>query len=298
MKSGKGGEIIWTEIQYKDYTNLVPFETISYQWTLNDPQPKLAFDIKDTNSQLSFEIGQQVILHDENTPGSSSEAAIPGVNLARNIINLADTANWSAAGTNAALVVTPGNATMHLTFSNSPVGAGYLQQSTAPGIIQAGLSYMFSAYITGSGSPTNIQYLLQINWLDAGNNVISSITGQANAPGTQTRLNISGAAPTNAYAAQIWLGAVSTNSTNSGTITISTVQFEPMTFVDQGVSYPTPDNNFNQVICNILPDKSCARATRIYAGTFDDMQVEYDGPSRVWHMSVVGTGFIMENQSG
>src|SRR5581483_7576759 len=121
----------------------------------------------------------------------------------------------------------------------------------------------------------------------------STITGTFT-PGAQTQENITGTAPANAAYALIAFGGQTTSSTNSGTITWASPQFEPMWFSDKGVSYPTPDCNFAQVNSVILPDGTTSRKCRLFAGYVEDHINSYVGKQRHTAVQVASSSKLLE----
>ncbi len=291
---------MYTLIGSFDYTAYIDYNSISITQSINDPLPKASFDLYDEGSQILLSIGQEIIIHDENAlpefgVGGGVIAAVPAHNILRNANDFRDTTIWTTGGPNASLLSLVGVADYQMIFSNAGAGQGYVQQISLQGYVQPGQSYMFSVYVTGT-APVNIQYFLQITWLDAGSNVISSISQIAGPPTSETRETLSGVAPANAVFAQVQFGGQPTVAgSNSGTILFGTPQFEPMWFVAEGVSYPTPDCNFNQPDCAYMPDNTTSRSSRLFAGFIDDLQVAYDGPNRVYTVSCAGGAAHFEN---
>ena len=310
---------MYTCINGFSHTFDIPNDTLSFQDTISDPLPRADFDIYDPGALMSYDTGQEVVIWDENaaaiTFGGVTIASPPSQNFLINAI-LSSTANWTTSGTNAGLL-TGWNGTVSMTFNNSPVANGLANQTTLYGYIHPGQSYMLSVWVTGI-SPVNIQSIVQMLWLDASGNFISNVYNIGTPPASNTRISISGVAPANAYFVQVQFGGQATNATNSGTILfsgssgggvygtakygsatyggITSVQLEPMWFTKEGVSYPTPDLNPTASPATILlPDGTLSRYCRLFAGTIDTLQVEYQGTLRIWHVSCAGSKGILEN---
>lgn len=255
------------------------------QWSqaLSDPASTWDFVLDDINQTINVQNFQPVIVFDETLPPIALVATVPSWNFAVNGNFFGGLASWTNAGTNGSLI-TPVNTSFGfagMTFANSPVGSGYVQQTTLAGYVQSGVSYIFSLYVIGQSSPTNIQYFLQVNWLDVNGNTLSSVTMTPVAPPlSQQHVTISGVAPANTAFAQIQLGGIATNATNSGQIIFGNAQFEPMWFANKGVVYPTPDINNAQVNCVRMPDGTTSRKCRLFAGYVEDHINVYVGKQR------------------
>ena len=294
----------WVTVGGFDRTNNLDFSDsgsspIEFHNLLGDGSSKADIRIADIASNLSFVNGQSVEIWDENAPTANiSQPTIPAHNLLRKAVALNDTVNWIVTVTNGATVNTSGVFSFTVTYSNnsvSPLVAG-LRQYCAAGYVFPGQQYMLSAYVSGSGI-SNVQYIFIIYWLDAGYNIISNVQTVAAVPGTQTRVSVSGVAPANTYTCICYLTTQASNATNAGVVTIGTPQLEPMYFVSQGVSYPTPDCNFNQTNCTRMPDDTISRTARLFSGYIDDIKISYDGPNRIWELSCAAASALLENDA-
>lgn len=264
---------------------------ITYSATLSDPATTWDFVVDDVNQTLSIQNFQPVIVWDENVPPLGGVAMIPSMNFVRNGLHL-DQAPSSVGGTLSSITI-PIGYTVNMTFSNNALGSGYVQQQTLLGYVQPGVQYMFSAYINAT-SPVNIQYLLEIDWLDINGNVLSSVTGAATPPTSQQRLNITGTAPANTIYILVKVGGQTTSTTNSGTLTIGTLQLEPMWFTSKGVSYPTQDCNFNQQTCVLMPDGTTSRKCRLFSGYVEDHINAYAGKQRHTTVQCASSSKLLE----
>src|SRR5256885_1290532 len=140
---------MWTEINGFDFTALVPRESITSSSSINDPLPQLDFDLLDPGSQIALAIGMEVILHDENLPPDAGGIIpIPARNMLQKAVFFPDTTAWTTTGTLANRITraTPDSASITMTFSNNALGSGFIQQTTLPGYIKAGQTYMLSVY--------------------------------------------------------------------------------------------------------------------------------------------------------
>lgn len=274
----------------------VPFDTIQFAANISDTLPRVDFDIWDQGGTMSFDIGQEVILWDENAPRINNGAtpSPPSQNYIINPVFGFGSANWTDASSGH---ITFSSFTAILTFSNLAVNPYWIYQNTLRGYAHPGMQYMLSCYVT-EASLVNGNAFLTIFFLDANGNGISSFVNTFTPTTTNTRYNISAVAPANAMFIQVQVGGNATNATNSGTITFSSVQLEPMWFTDPSfgpISYPTPDLNFTQVSCYLLPDNTSSRYARFFAGFIDDWKVEWDGKLRIWHISCAGSQALLEN---
>jgi hypothetical protein len=276
----------------------VPFDTITFTGTVGDPSPPRAdFDIWDQGGLLSFDIGQEVIIWDENAPAINGGAtkSPPSQNYLINPTWGFGAANWTdASGGHITYPAT--NAV--LTFSNLAVASYYIYQQTLRGYVHPGVQYMLSCYVV-EAALSNGNAFLAIQFQDASGNTLSTTYNTFTPTTTNTRYNVSVVAPANTVFIVAQVGGNATNSTNSGTITFTTVQLEPMWFASSNypvpVSYPTPDINVNQVSCYLLPDNTCSRYARLFAGYIDDWQTEWDGKLRIWHIACAGSSALLDN---
>ena len=289
---------MWVTCAGFDRTNNLDFDEhgnspIDFTNALGDVHSKADIRICDVGSNLSFQNGMDCVIWDE-----TSSVGIPAHNLLRKAVLLTDTVNWIVTNTNGATVNTGGISSFTVTYSNNSVAplVGGLREYCASGYIFPGQSYMASAYVSGSGI-NNVQYFFQIAWLDANYNVVSSSSASGAIPGSRTRISVSAVAPANIQNAYVLFATQATNATNAGTVTIDTLQFEPMYFASQGVSYPTPDCNYNQTNCSLMPDSTVSRYCRLFSGYIDDIHVAYNGPNRIWTLSCAAASALLENDA-
>jgi hypothetical protein len=306
---------MWTVIGDFDRTNNIDPPQYELHLGIQDDLPSLKFDLDDNGSQINLQPGMEMIVYDETQQDIVNN--IPMV-PARNILvnpSIAFLTNWTANGNASSTIVWSqpssgpnlGRFIATQTFSNTAVGSGYYSQNTLINYVQPGQSYCFSYWVEITGTLTNCNAFAKLQFLDGGLNVIGSATTDTfttTTGNTWQRRSITATAPAGAVYAQVQWGGNTTNATNSGVIvwggtTQHTVAFqlEPMWFVDQGVSYPTPDLGYYIVGSGAdLPDGTDSRRCRLFAGYIDDVQVEYiGGTNRLYHVSCAGPGWVLEN---
>jgi hypothetical protein len=272
----------------------VPYDTIQIAATLADALPRVDFDIWDQGGQMFFDVDQEVIVWNENAPPINGGAtpSPPSQNYLINPQWAFGAANWNDASLGH---ITYPATNAVLSFGNIAVFSYYIWQTTLKGYAHPGVQYMLSVYAL-EASLVNGNAFIAIQFQDAANNVLGSTTYNTFTPTTSnTRYNVSATAPANTMFIVAQVGGNATNSTNSGTITFSSVQLEPMWFVTERISYPTPDLNTSQVSVYLLPDNTCSRYARFFAGFIDDVQWEWDGKLKIWHISCAGAQAILEN---
>jgi hypothetical protein len=276
----------------------VPLESISIDERMNDPLPTATFDILDPGSQSTYTVCMDVTVWDENAPPlSSTVATVPAHNILGKATDFTNNSYWVPTGTLSGLINTGAVTSFSMTFSNSTNGAsGYLAQTTQLGYCHAGQTYMLSAYLTIGSSLVGANMFLKIQFLNASFTQVGSITTfTRSATTSNVRESIQATAPTNAVYIVAQIGGQTTSGTNSGTGTWATPQLEPMWFVNEGISYPTPDCTYAVANCAQCADNTVSRACRLFAGYINDLSVTYDGPNRTWHVSCVGPGAVLEN---
>lgn len=284
-----------------DVTNFLDPDSVDFNASVSDPLPRFDCALDDTQLQLGWlDLFQEVIVWDENAPatypaGPSGVPTIPSVNLLVNAIlsqNGFGTSfpNWTETGTLPGSVWSYPYFSAPLTFANNALGYALQYQNTLLKKVVPGQAYMFSIYTQGSGTISNIQSIVKIDWYDAFGNYISTGAADYRTPAlTQTHISVSAVAPANVAYAQVAFGGQTTVAgSNSGVITFGTPCFEPMWFADKGVSYPTPDCNFAQLNSVVLPDGTVSRACRIFGGYVEDLKWEYVGNQRFYTLQCAG----------
>jgi hypothetical protein len=281
----------------------------TFEQTINDAPSNMTIQIVDKFNQLGLTTGMEVIVWDETTPGTNAPngfggftpiPTIPAMNYAVNATLLNDgfghaPANWSESGTLPSTVFSYPQEEIVLTVANNIVGYALQSQTTPLYSVKAGQDYMLSCYMTGSGTINNLHSLLELTFFDIDGNNLGTIIDERVPLIGQKRIAISGIAPAGAVQAGIAFGGITLSSTNSGAIAFGSVQFEPMWFTTQGVSYPTPDCNATQVNSAEMPDGTFSRVCRVFSGYIDDLQWYWEGTQRVWTLSVASAGSLLDN---
>lgn len=280
---------MFTTINGYDQTLNIEHDHITFSNVLGDPAPRAEMDVTDQGGGLSLDTDQEVIIWDERSVGN----LVPSMNFLLNPL-LTSSANWAPSfGSSPPMVFGGSGASM--TYSNNAVAHSGVGQATLYGYVRPGQPYMLSLYVQAT-SPVNIQSILQMQFQDASLNFLGSpIQDIRAAPTTKTRITISGTAPANAYLVFVQFGGQPTNATNSGTINFTAIQFEPMWFTSEGVSYPTPDCNPGRSDCATMPDGTTSRACRLFAGIIDTYQITWEGKKRNWHLSCAGSQCLLED---
>lgn len=274
----------------------VPYDTIQLSATLTDALPRIDFDIWDQGGQMFFDVDQEVIIWNENAPPINN-----GVTPSPPSQNYLVDGLWSSGGTHwndaSGGHITYPTQGATLTFSNLAIASYYIYQTTLKGYAHPGVSYMLSCYVTET-SLVNGNAFIAIQFQDASGNTLSTTYNTFTPTTSIVRYNVSATAPANTMFIVAQVGGNATNSTNSGTIVFTSAQLEPMWFTDPvfgPINYPTPDINFNQVSTYMLPDSTSSRYARFFAGFIDDLQWEWDGKLKIWHISCAGAQAILEN---
>ncbi|HEX3642580.1 MAG TPA: hypothetical protein VHV10_14915 [Ktedonobacteraceae bacterium] len=288
---------MWTVISGVDLTPYIPHETITFSGSINDPQATGSLEVDDQGSLLNFDIGDEVIFWDENAPPEGTlhgpVAATPAHNM---LLTGAFATGWTAINALAGnFTLTDGGTTVTLTFSNS-TGQGLQVQECPFGYVHVGQQYMLSVYATITSPLVNAQAQVMLQFLDGSGNALATnvLTFTSTTGNTTQRVSISATAPANAVFAQALLGGQTTvNGSNSHSVKYGSPQLEPMWF--SSVAYPTNDCNNAQADCAAMPDGTVSRACRLFSGYIQDYQIDYDGPNRIWQLSLASSGSILEN---
>ncbi|HET8911206.1 MAG TPA: hypothetical protein VFN23_07075 [Ktedonobacteraceae bacterium] len=264
--------------------------------SLSDPNTTWDFALDDPQQQIKLQNFMPVIVFDENAPAIGGVSTIPTMNFALNVLLNNSGSLWTPTGTLAGLVTwVPFH--MQMTFNNNALGTGLAQQQTLLGYVQPGVQYMWSMYLDGVGTISNIQGVLQMSFLDAFGNALGlPITGTwTPISGGEQRQHIMGVAPANAaYAIIAFGGQTTVGGANSGTLKWGTPLFEPMWFASKGINYPTPDCNVNQVNSVLMPDGTTSRGCRRFAGYIEDLVVTYAGKQRHYAVQCASSSKLLE----
>ena len=304
---------MWVTVAGFDYTANIPIngsgknaQTEEFKQTSNDPASSFNFDVQDDGSLFNFQIDDEVISWDE-----TSVLSPPSNNLVTQFNN----SGWFTDGPIASHISPFPAPVPIMTFSNITYtgsnNAGFITATCPQGHIHAGQTYMFSVYATIATPLVNALAIVKMQFLNSVGATIgpvtsisfSTTTSATGNPNAQQRISISATAPANAAYVQVWCGGQATVSgTNSGTISYTIPQVEPLFFTGAKfssryypVSYPTPDCNFHHADCANLPDDTTSRMVRFFSGTINNIKKEYIGNNRVWHLQCAGPGALMED---
>lgn len=291
-----------TLINKTDVTSYVPYETINISQTAGDPQGKATFQLVDPGSQISLLPMQEVIFIDETMMLGGVTLQPTHNYLNNNNFNYGGGA-WATAGAFASNVTFPSSGTFGsgaactITISNVAVGAGLAYQNIGKPYVIVGQNYCVSASMNITTAFTNAYAYIQIAFFDVnGTTLLAQDARFTTVTGGYTRVSTTATAPTNAVTMQIDLGVETTSTTNSGSVTWTAAQLEPVWFPAL-YAYPTPICDFLQANCVTLPDGTAARLDRIFTGNVTHLTASYEGTTRTWDVEVTSLELILENGS-
>lgn len=286
---------MYTLIQDTDYTLYIPNDSLNVTLAITDPIPTARFDILDIGSTFSFAGLQEVVILDENGLANPAHNLLrnPALNHGSNGLNF-----WTEAPISGGSFAN--GPPLQLAISNIANGGNYYfyqqtqQTLTCATFIVPNQKYTLSSYVSTAGL-TGAVAQVALQWQDGAGNVLStnyspSITGTT----AQTRLSVTSTAPSNAAYAVVQLLISANNATNSGSAFFTQAQLEPNLFAGQGLTYPSPRCDDTIVNCVTLPNNSTVRQTRLFQGYINKLTRTYDGKNRIWHVSCVGTGKLMD----
>ena len=255
----------------------------------SDPVPTCALNLVDNTSSIAIQAMQEILVLDDQVIPN------PTVNMLQNPSLNPYTSGWLTSGPPTGETVTQNTGGgVIVTFSNvaAPPNNNYpVQQSTPVGSVVPGQSYTLSFYAQAT-APVNIQVNVVLNWygpsgLQSGSAVTLIVTPTT----TLTRYTLSGVAPAGTAYAIAQLGVQVTNTTNSGSITFTQVQLEPMWF--PGLSSPTPWCGPGQTNCQQLPLGLWIRQYRKFAGfVTHPVNGAYKGNVRTVQVDAVGYAWL------
>lgn len=288
-----------------DYTSYIPYESISIEQAAGDPVGKATFQLVDPGAQISLTSLQEVIFFDESA-ALGGNTLIPAINyLFNNNFNFGNNSWGGEIGTLTGRITFPSSGTFGsgavatLSFSNQAIGSDSVYQNnigpTAAPFITPGQQYCFSATVNVTSPFTNSYAFIQLVFLDALGNTLSTITSSniTSTSGAQ-RFSVSGTAPANAHNARALFGGATTSTTNSGTATFTGLQVEPMWFPSL-YSYPTPICDLLQANCIMyFADSVACRLGRIFTGFITHLTASYEGTTRVWDVEVTSADGVLE----
>lgn len=271
-------------------------ETINIDRTATDPIPTFTFTLQDDPSQIALTELSEVLFID------TGQIPNPAHNLLLNPAINPYTTSWSYTGHAGVTAATAGGGGLLLTFSNAGSGSSVtLAQTSLPGGVTPGQNYMASVTVQGGSSPTNVYASLIVNVLDPAQNQLASFSSVGPTPPstTATVYSLAVLAPPNAAFLQVQCVATTTSSTNSGAITFSQAQLEPMVFTAgaHALTYPTPWCASGQTNCLVLPDGTSIRQLRLFGGIVTKATAgAHVGPNRQWQVTVSGYAWLLQKQ--
>ena len=288
--------------------------SIAIDENASDPVPTCSFVVKDNTSSIFVkEMNEVVVIDNDAYPQS------PAHNLAVNPMWNPYTTSWTSnPQTNltfsqnggGGFIVTAANAANGViaTMSQTPALPNPVSNLLPAHFVTPGQKYMLSVYAQGNAA-TNIQAYLELDILDAGGNVILMQTNFETVNNSVQRFTVIANADPNTVSLQIKVGAFAQSGTNSGTITFTACQVEPMYFTSLGVSYPTPDCNTTQANCVVLPNGTTVRQKRLftgwvtdyeygnYVGAYRDITVNASGPAWMLDFRLQGKTYTSKTDS-
>lgn len=263
--------------------------TVTITRAMSDPVPTCSLHLKDDTSALSVVALQEILILDEQI------APNPAANLLQNPNMNPYTTNWNASGGSGVTLAQNGGGGVIATFSNTVFTPSFfMSQNTVFGTVTAGVTYMLSCTVQGS-SATNVGAYLSWVWLNAANQGIGGggiVAGALPASGSAIRYSMSVTAPTGAVAANVRIGYQTSSNTNSGSITYTAIQFEPVWF--PALSYPTPFVGPGQAGAQQINNTYWIRQYRKFAGFVTHSSAgDYHGNARTLQIDAAGYAWLM-----
>lgn len=321
--------MVFIELNGFDKTNSIYPDTFHLSSATSDPLSTLDFDFYDPGSLITLAVGNPVTVWDET--GSTSTIAQPTRNLVQNVLLFSSggTPNlWTAVNT---LTVNPlsyqidsGAYGMKATFANNTNGSSNyseIYQDVGNTFLQKvwpGQTYYVSIGIYATGTVTNIQAFIGIQFTDAAHNLLGIQTTNYVTPtsGVAQIISTSKVAPAGAVYARVIIGAQETVSgTNSGVIwfgealhnqgialSLMNVVCEPAIFPGRSmadgtaIAYPTTHECTSTATdCISLPDGTSTRERWLFNGYIKDLKVTYEGKNRRYALSCLPMGDVIDN---
>jgi hypothetical protein len=326
---------VFVEIEGYDTTSLIDPETLDLKSATTDPLSTLNFEYYDVGSQNPLSIGNVITVWDET--GLSTTIAQPTRNLLINTLlfsagspgGTTPPSLWTLNNTLATSCLTYGYSTsnnygMKATFSNTTYTGGnnssVVYQDAGDTYFQSvwpGQTYYAYTTIYTSGTVSNIQAIMQIQFTDVSHTLIGSPTTTNFTPttGTFQVISASQVAPANAVYARVSVGARATVSgTNSGAIWYARatetgsntsitygINVEPATFAGRNladgtpISYPSPDCTTERTDCTFMPDQTTVRTRFLFNGYIKNLKADYDGTNRHYQVDCLPLGDVIDN---
>ena len=267
-------------------------DSINIDQTTSDPIPTFKFTLQDDPSHIALSEMLEVIFIDE------SAIANPTHQLLLNPSVSPYTLNWTAVTSASGGTISNLSPGVQFALSNAS-SINYIFQSTQPGLVIAGQSYMLSATVQTT-TLSNTQGLMELSYYDAAMNILEILPVFIPTTLSATTFTISGPAPTGAAYIQVLIGAQPiTGGANSGTVKYTNVQVEPMSFTagNYQISYPTPFCANGQTNCTLMPDGTVIRQYRLFGGYITKATAgKYIGNNRQWTVTVSGYAWLLQKQ--
>lgn len=262
--------------------------TVTTTRAMSDPVPTCSLHLKDDTSSLKVQALQEILVLDEQMYSN------PTANLLQNPNMSPYATHWNAGGSGNPTLAQNMGGGVTATFTNATiVPRFFMDQATTFGTVVPGVTYMLSCTVQGS-SAVAVGANFQVLWLTASNqgNGSFSFDGAIPASGSAIRYSMSGVAPVGTVAADIRIGFDTSSSTNSGSITYTNIQFEPMWFPT--IAYPTPFVGPNQTNCQQIAGTYWIRQYRKFAGfVTHTIAQDYHGNARTLQIDSVGYAWLM-----
>lgn len=273
------------------YQPFLDASQITITRAMTDPVPTCQLVLKDSTSAIAPLAMQEVIVIDEKVYLN------PTINLFVNPSLNPYNGTWTNANT-----FTPvtgltfsqnGGGGIIATLSNVATGHYALAEQIFVNSITAGQQYCFSGYLQAS-SPVGFGVNLKVGWLAASGAIISTPvqTGSVPPSTSLTRVSFSATAPAGTVYAAVLFELNVANATNSGSVTVTKPQFEPVWIPT--LSYPTPWCGPSQTNCQQLPSGLYIRQYRKFAGFVNHvLYSNYHGDVRDVEVDCVGYAWLL-----
>src|SRR5579859_5461551 len=275
----------------------VPLESCSLVSTITDPMSIANFQVLEQPPVLSIEPQQTYVVIDEENTSNPTHNFLCNAHL-----DHPTSVQWAVQAITGVSItdLVPG---VQFQTTNAANGSfAYELQNVQAGYIVPGQTYTVSIYETITVNFSGSQAVFKFDFLDASGNVISGswqTQGQAQdyrttTGGVMERVVCSATAPAGTASIQVVFGVLANNATNSGTVDFNAVQCECNWFVQEGVSYPTPECDSSITGCYVLPDSTTIRQTRLFAGYVQTAQAEYEGTLRTWTVVAASNSILID----
>ncbi len=256
---------------------------------MSDPVPTCVVRFRDDTSSLFPQAMQEILVLDDQVIPN------PSANLLSNPTLNPYTSGWTVNAFSGISYAQNGGGGVIITLSNAiPTTFNCLTQTFGSGYTSSGQTYVASATVQGSNSPNNFLASLTLEWLDAsGNHLDQVLVDSAFPPSTApTRISVTGTAPSGAAYMRLDVGVAVASSPDSGSVTFTNIQLEPMWFPT--ISYPTAFIGPSQTNCQQLPNGQWIRQYRKFAGFVNNVLFDnYHGNARQVEIDAVGYAWLL-----